>query len=252
VKPPPPGWSRGNTKPFRSDRGARRGASPLRELFGLLAYGALFSALLLGGAGTWHWRQGWALVGTLLVVRGLSSLRLLSLQPELIAERAKGPVQEGQSAADRLLLGGFMASFAALIAFAGADVWRLHLMRELPSWTRPIGWAAFVAGWWIVYRALRANAFAVTVVRVQDERGQRIVRAGPYSVVRHPLYAGMVPVMVGMGLCLHSTAATVAALVPAAILAARIVLEERLLRARFPEYAEYAAAVRWRLVPGVW
>ena len=224
----------------------------MRELVGLIAYGALFSTLLFGGAGTLHWRQGWALVGTLLVIRGMSSLRLLSLQPELIAERAKGPVQKGQPAADRLLLASFMASFAALIAFNGADVWRLHLMRELPGWTRLVGWAAFVAGWWIVYSALRANAFAVTVVRVQDERGHRIVRTGPYAIVRHPMYAGIVPVMVGMGLFLHSTAATVAALVPTAILAARIVLEERLLRARFPEYAEYAAAVRWRLLPGVW
>jgi protein-S-isoprenylcysteine O-methyltransferase Ste14 len=218
----------------------------------LLAYAALFSVLLFGGAGTWRWRQGWGLIGTLLVVRGLSSLRLLSLQPELIAERAKGPVQHGQPLGDRVLLGGFMASFAALIAFAGADVWRLHLLPELPSWTRPVGWVAFVGGWWIVYRALRANAFAVTVVRVQDERGHRVVRSGPYSVVRHPLYAGFVPVMVGMGLWLHSTAATLAAAIPTLILVARVVLEERVLRARLPDYADYAAQVRWRMLPGVW
>ena len=182
----------------------------------------------------------------------MSSLRLLRVQPELIAERAKGPVQEGQPFADRLLVGGFMATFAALIAFAGADVWRLQLLPELPRWTRPIGLAAFVVGRWIVYRALRANAFAVTVVRVQDERGHRVVRAGPYGIIRHPMYAGLVPDMVGMGLWLHSTATAVAAAVPTAFLVVRIVLEERVLRARFPEYEEYAAAVRWRLVPGVW
>lgn len=145
-----------------------------------------------------------------------------------------------------------MATFAALVAFAGADVWHLHLLDELPWWTRPIGWFAFIAGWWIVYRSLRANAFAVTVVRVQDERGHRIVRTGPYAVVRHPMYAGLVPVSVGMGLWLHSTATALGAAIPVAILVARIVLEERMLRARFPEYEEYARAVRWRLVPGVW
>ncbi len=235
-----------------TDRGARRGASPIRELVGLLAYGALFSTLLFGGAGTWHWRRGWTLIGTLLVVRGLSSLRLLRLQPELIAERAKGPLQEGQALTDRLLIGGFMAGLAALIAFAGADAWRLHLMRGLPGWTRPVGLVVFVAGWWLVYRALRANAFAVTVVRVQDERGHRVVRTGPYAVVRHPMYAGLVPVMVGMGLWLHSTATAVAAMIPTAILVARVVHEERLLRGRFPEYSDYAAAVRWRMLPGVW
>jgi len=249
---PPRGWSRENTKSSANDRGARRGASPVRELVGLLAYGALFSALLFGGAGTWHWRRGWALIGTLLVIRGLSSLRLLSLQPDLIAERAKGPLQEGQPLTDRLLLGGFMASFAALIAFAGADAMRLHLLPQLPWWTRPIGQVLFVAGWWLVYRALRANAFAVTVVRVQNERGHRVVRDGPYAVVRHPMYAGFVPVMAGMGLWLHATAAAIAALVPTAFLVARIVLEERVLRARLSEYADYAATVRWRMVPGIW
>jgi protein-S-isoprenylcysteine O-methyltransferase Ste14 len=145
-----------------------------------------------------------------------------------------------------------MASLAALIAFAGADAWRLRLMRGLPGWTRPVGLVVFVAGWWLVYRALRANAFAVTVVRVQDERGHRVVRTGPYAVVRHPMYAGIVPVMVGMGLWLHSTATAVAALIPTTILIARVVHEERVLRARFPDYADYAAAVRWRMLPGVW
>jgi protein-S-isoprenylcysteine O-methyltransferase Ste14 len=241
-----------STRSSGSEHGARTGASPIRELVGLLAYGALFAALLFGGARTWHWSRGWALIGTLLVARGVSSLRLLSLQPELIAERAKGPLQEGQPLPDRLLIGAFMASFAALIAFAGADALHLHLLPELPWWTRPIGWLSFVAGWWIVYRALRANAFAVTVVRVQDERGHRVVRSGPYRLVRHPMYAGLVPVMVGMGLWLHSTATAIGALIPTVILAIRIVHEERLLRDRLPEYADYASSVRWRMLPGVW
>lgn len=212
----------------------------------------LFAALLFGGAGTWRWPHGWALLGTLLVVRGLSALRLLAVQPGLVAERAKGPVVEGQIFADRLLLGGFIASFAALVTFVGADVWQLRLLPSPPSWTRPVGWAAFVVGWWIIYRALRANAFAVTDLRVQDERGHRVVRDGPYAVVRHPMYAGLVPVMIGMGLWLSSTATVVAAAIPTAILVARALLEERILHAELPEYAAYASAVRWRLLPGAW
>lgn len=145
-----------------------------------------------------------------------------------------------------------MASFAALVAFAGADAVRLQLLKELPSWTHPVGWVLFIGGWWFVYRALRANAFAVTVVRVQDERGHRVVRTGPYAVVRHPMYAAFVLVMVGMGLWLHSTAAAIGALVPVAFLVTRVVHEERVLRARLPEYVDYAATVRWRMLPGVW
>lgn len=47
-------------------------------------------------------------------------------------------------------------------------------------------------------------------------------------------------------------AAALAAVAPTLILAIRLVLEERVLRVRFPEYADYASEVRWRMLPGVW
>jgi protein-S-isoprenylcysteine O-methyltransferase Ste14 len=179
-------------------------------------------------------------------------LRLLRLQPELIAERAKGPLHEGQPLTDRLLLGGFMASLAALIAFAGADAWRLRLMRGLPGWTRPVGLVVFVAGWWVVYRALRANAFAVTVVRVQDERGHRVVRTGPYAVVRHPMYAGALPLLIGTPLALGSWWGLGALIFFIPALIWRLLDEESFLHRNLPGYTEYTRKVRYRLVPFVW
>ena len=188
----------------------------------------------------------------------LSILRVMSLallwptRRELLAERSKGVVQAGQSLGDRILLTSFMATYAALIVFSAADVWRLHLLPPLPTVIRVLGLAAFVVGTGIVHNALRANAFAVTVVRLQDERGQVVAREGPYGIVRHPMYAGIVPVMVGMAAWLGSAAGMIAAAVPTAILCARIVLEERMLRARLAGYEDYAREVRWRLLPGVW
>jgi protein-S-isoprenylcysteine O-methyltransferase Ste14 len=145
-----------------------------------------------------------------------------------------------------------MATYAALIVFSAADMWRLHLLPPLPTIIRVLGLAAFVVGTGIVHNALRANAFAVTVVRLQDERGQVVAREGPYGIVRHPMYAAFVPVMVGIAAWLGSAAGMIAAAVPTAILCARIVLEERMLRAQLPGYEAYAREVRWRLLPGVW
>jgi len=59
-------------------------------------------------------------------------------------------------------------------------------------------------------------------------------------------------VMVGVAAWLGSAAGMIAAAIPTAILCARIVLEERMLRARLPGYERYTREVRWRLVPGVW
>jgi protein-S-isoprenylcysteine O-methyltransferase Ste14 len=90
------------------------------------------------------------------------------------------------------------------------------------------------------------------VVRAQAERAQTVVAHGAYAIVRHPMYAGLLGVMVGQALWLRSTAAVVAVAGPGAVLAVRIVIEERVLRHALPEYAAYVARVRWRLIPGVW
>jgi protein-S-isoprenylcysteine O-methyltransferase Ste14 len=66
------------------------------------------------------------------------------------------------------------------------------------------------------------------------------------------MYAGIIPVLVGMSLWLESYAGALLAAVPTAILAVRIVLEERFLRRTLEGYDAYRARVRWRLVPGLW
>ena len=223
-----------------------------RALAGLLAYLAVFAALLFGPAGTLHWRAAWVLLAVLLLARGLSTAALLRSRPALLAERARPPLHAGQPRADRLLLPAAMTAFAALIAFTAWERWHWALLPPPPAWLRAAGLAAFAAGWALVHGALSANAYAVTVVRHQAERGQTVVAGGPYARVRHPMYAGVVVVMAGLALWLGSAAALVAALVPAGLLVARIRLEERVLRAALPDYAAYTSRVRWRLVPGVW
>jgi len=208
--------------------------------------------LLFLGAGTWRWPRAWVLLGVLFVLRVISRSLLAASRADLLAERARGPVQSGQSLADRILLASFMASYAGMIAFAAADMWRFHLLPPLPTWARVLGLGAFIVGTGLVHNALRANAFAVTVVRIQEERGHYVVREGPYGIVRHPMYAGLIPVMLGVAAWLGSAAAMIAVALPTAILCIRIVLEERMLRARLPGYADYTRQVRWRLVPGIW
>ena len=224
----------------------------LRLIAFLLAYVALFAVLLFAPAGTPQWWDGWVLLAALLIVRGAGTLDVYRLNPELLAERTGVPIRSGQPRADRVLLASFMASFAAQVAFCSADVWRLRLLPPPAFPLRMAGLGLFMAGWWVAGRTLRDNAFAVTTVRHQAERAHHVVDSGVYRIVRHPMYAAMIPVMTGMALWLGSTAGVLAAAIPMAILAARIVLEERFLRATLPGYADYASRVRWRLVPRVW
>jgi protein-S-isoprenylcysteine O-methyltransferase Ste14 len=223
-----------------------------RQLIGVLGYVALFAFFLFVPAGTLHWRAAWILLAVLLFARTLSAARLWMVQRELAVERTKLPIQQGQIPADRALVIAYMASFAALVAFASADLWRLHLLPPLAPWLRVIGLVLFTSGWWIVYLALSANAYAVCVVRLQEERGHQVAEGGLYRYVRHPMYAGLVLIMSGLCIWLGSIAALITTLVPVALLVVRIVFEERMLRTRLAGYGEYAGRVRWRLLPRVW
>jgi len=110
----------------------------------------------------------------------------------------------------------------------------------------------FVLGWSLKSLALRANAFAIAVVRRQEERSHVVADSGVYSVVRHPFYAADPLIFVGAGLWLQSYVATLAAAAPVALMVLRLAGEERFLRRELPGYTAYAARVRYRLIPGVW
>ena len=115
-----------------------------------------------------------------------------------------------------------------------------------------IGLLSFAAGWRMVTSAMVENAFAVTVVRLQTERRQHVVDSGPYRIVRHPMYAAVIPLTAGPALWLGSYAAAIAATVPAALVAIRILFEEKFLRRELPGYEEYTTRTRFRLIPFVW
>ena len=98
----------------------------------------------------------------------------------------------------------------------------------------------------------RVNSFAVLVIRVQAARAHHVVSTGPYACVRHPMYSGIMLFFFGVPLLLGSwSGVLIAPLFPVPfVIRARI--EERALIAGLPGYADYAAHVRYRLVPGVW
>ena len=99
---------------------------------------------------------------------------------------------------------------------------------------------------------MRENSFAAPVVKVQTERGHRVVSTGPYAFVRHPIYSGALLFFVGAALLLGSWWGLAMSLLFAVLFAIRSGIEERALIAGLPGYADYAARVRYRLVPGVW
>jgi protein-S-isoprenylcysteine O-methyltransferase Ste14 len=98
--------------------------------------------------------------------------------------------------------------------------------------------------------AMAANPAFEGSARIQP--GQAVADTGPYRHVRHPGYAALALWAISGPFLLRSREALAPAAVTAAWVVARTVLEDRMLRAELHGYREYAARVRWRLVPGMW
>ncbi len=137
-------------------------------------------------------------------------------------------------------------------AIAGLDRGRFHWSDTVPLPLRLAGLALFAAGSALGLWAMHVNRFFSSAVRLQQDRGQRVVADGPYRWVRHPGYAGAIPAIAASGLVLCSWLATGLGAAGALWLVRRTVVEDRMLRAGLPGYADYARQVRWRLLPGVW
>ena len=225
----------------------------LRVMARLIADAVLVAVLLFISAGTVRWARAWVLLGTLFLVRAVGALAVYRVNPELLRERAQLPIHDGQPLADRALLFGVLATgFLGLPIIAGLDAFRWHALSTPAPLITDLGLALFALGWSVKSLALRANAFAVAVVRLQSERAHAVVDSGPYGVVRHPFYAADPLILVGLSLWLESYVAAVCALIPIALMVTRLRMEEGFLRRELPGYTAYADRVRFRLIPGIW
>jgi protein-S-isoprenylcysteine O-methyltransferase Ste14 len=139
-----------------------------------------------------------------------------------------------------------------LLRVSGVDAFRWHTFPMPWRAVAIAGLALFAVGWALKNLALRANAFAVAVVRLQSERAHVVADGGPYAIVRHPFYAADPLIFIGLALWLGSYVAVLAAVVPIGLMVVRLRLEERFLSRELPGYAAYADRVRFRLIPGVW
>ena len=91
-----------------------------------------------------------------------------------------------------------------------------------------------------------------TVVRLQADRGHTLIDTGPYAIMRHPGYAGIMVGVLGSGFALNSWWSFVPVALFIAGIFRRLLIEDRFLHEQLEGYPEYARRVQYRLIPGVW
>jgi protein-S-isoprenylcysteine O-methyltransferase Ste14 len=216
-----------------------------REIVGTVMAGVI----LFWCAGNWNWVWGWATVITIAYyVVGTASV-LLPKNPALLAERT-GP-KKGAKKWDTLIMSTVGVIGLGIYIVGGLDA-RYGWTSNLPAWAQIIGVMLTLLGFTLALWAIAANAFFSLIVRIQKERGHTVATGGPYRFVRHPGYVGTILAYIGTPLMLGSLWAIALGVVTIILMIVRTALEDKTLLAELAGYPEYAARVRYRLLPGVW
>lgn len=221
----------------------------MKSLLPAVLSNLLFLAILLGCAGTLSYWPAWVYLATSALMSALTRV-VLRHNPELLAERGR-PGPDAKPWDKRLLGLGLLLTLAMLIV-AGLDAGRY---RWSPRLTWPFSVAGLflsLAGMALSLLAMKENRFFSSVVRIQRERGHAVCNSGPYHVVRHPGYAGMIVGTLGLPLLLMSAWSAIPSLLFVALMIVRTHLEDSALENELEGYRDYQHATRYRLVPGVW
>lgn len=211
----------------------------------------LMGAVIFLAAGTTDYVGGWLYLGEMLALSIVFGTHMARVDPGLLRERLKAPVQRDQPLADKLVLIPFLLLVFGAVGFMAADAtrWRWSMMALSVQWA---GCGLLLAAFSFIYWTMRTNSFAAPVVKIQKERGQVVITTGPYAIVRHPMYFGALFYFAGSSLVLGSWWGLATLPVFALILGVRIGIEEKTLRVGLQGYREYAQRVRWRLIPFIW
>ena len=159
--------------------------------------------LLFLAAGTLAWPGAWAYLILMIVLSFTLGIDLARRDPGLLQERMGSPLQRDQPAADKVLLIVLLLFIFVWLVLMGLDGKRFA-WSSVPALVQVLG--ALITLWsiWFCYRAMHENSFAAPVVKLQRERGQRVISTGPYAFVRHPMYFGAAFYFIGVALLLGS------------------------------------------------
>jgi protein-S-isoprenylcysteine O-methyltransferase Ste14 len=212
-------------------------------------YLLVFPAILLFLAGDWRWKEGWIFSIIFFVGSFATVVYLYAKDPALLDERFGSPIQKGQKLWDKIFLPIFFLGFIVWFAVMPLDAKRFGWSPEFPFWTRILGALLLIAALSILFAALKENTFAAPVVKMQSERGQKLISTGLYGVVRHPMYLGGTLLFLGTPLLLGSFYGLALGLLLTILMAMRSLGEEQMLVRELPGYNDYMKRVKWRLVP---
>jgi protein-S-isoprenylcysteine O-methyltransferase Ste14 len=219
-----------------------------QNISALVALGVLFFAF----SGTIKVLGFWIYVATVLVYQIISLLVIVPRHPAYI-ELAKVRKTRHANAKkwDRVVVLIVTGATLLIYGLAAFDVGRLHIS-ELSVGFALAGILLYVAGSALNQWAMLHNPHFEKEVRIQAERGHKVITTGPYRYIRHPGYLGSMLGLISFPLLFGSAIALSGSVICIVGMMVRTYLEDRALSQELAGYTAYARTVRYRLIPYVW
>jgi protein-S-isoprenylcysteine O-methyltransferase Ste14 len=220
-----------------------------KNALGAIARFALgLAALIILPSWSLSYWQGWA-VWVLFVACCLAvTLYLLRRDPALVARRMRSGAAAQRDPTQKLIMRIASVLFTAIFTLSCLD--HRFGWSSVPVAIVIVGDGLIVLGFVLVAAVFRANSFASATIEVSAD--QKVVSSGPYAIVRHPMYAGALPLIAGIPLGLGSYWGLAIVVLVVGAIVWRLLNEERYLARHLPGYQDYCRKVRWRLAPGIW
>jgi protein-S-isoprenylcysteine O-methyltransferase Ste14 len=202
-----------------------------------------------------------AAAGTIMNIRGIinfllyftisiiAGLFMYNNHQETLYERGKK--HANTKSWDKVLLPIYiLLAYYGIYLIAGLGI-RFQWPQLSVSWLYAGAILYLISGVFTVWPVM-ANKHFESTSRIQNDRAQTVVSTGPYRIVRHPGYLGIVIWGVAMIMIFGTIAIGIAAIIIIIVIAIRTYLEDTMLKHELNGYLEYAGKVKYRLIPFIW
>jgi protein-S-isoprenylcysteine O-methyltransferase Ste14 len=214
------------------------------SLFGILA----LAALLFIPAWTLAYWQAWLFMAVFVCTSGAITVYLAIHDPKLLERRMNvGPRAETEPA-QKIIMVLATLGFVAMLVFPALD-YRFG-WSPVPASVSVLGDALIALGFLFTFFVFKENSYGASTIQIAED--QTVISTGPYALVRHPMYAAALVMLLGIPLALGSWWGLFVLVLVLPVLIWRLLDEERFLRQNLPGYPEYQAKVKYRLLPFVW
>ena len=222
------------------------------KLVALITVSLIFPIMLFLPAGTLVWPEAWLVSIFFGIYIVTITLWLNKNNPDLLRERllSKGTTK-GWKGWDKILMVALSVPGLLLFPIAAFDVVRFQ-WSQVPLFLKTLGFLGIIPFLVLAFLVMRENTYAAKIVRLQEEREQKVVTTGPYSYVRHPMYAGGILFFICLPIALGSYYAFIPGILVSIFLVIRTDLEDKMLQKELKGYKEYVRKVKYRLLPWIW